>query len=109
MNELLDRYRWQFILSISLILGILLPFVVELVSLNPAWRFGLFLLVVNGFWSAWVGKLIKPLPYNGIWLFAWPVCFLIGNWLFYPKYSYIFALVYLGISYMVYGKESPVK
>ncbi|QEA32293.1 hypothetical protein [Secundilactobacillus malefermentans] len=105
MHNLLDKYRWQGLICIDLLLGIIFPFFIKWVGIDKAWRFGLIFIVINCLWSIVIGNIIKPLPHSWLWLFVWPLIYMVGNWLFYPKYAYLFAIVYLGASYIAYGRE----
>ncbi|HJA23380.1 MAG TPA: hypothetical protein H9958_04055 [Candidatus Limosilactobacillus intestinavium] len=96
------RENWH-IWAGSIVLGIVLTALcAKLPFVSRVTMMWLDLIVINGVFCLWLGKHInsKSKPWE---LFIFPVIYLIGGYLFTPRYMWYFALIYLGISYLTWS------
>lgn len=63
--------------------------------------FGSLLLVVYGGLAIWLGLRLRERWWP--MLFWFPLAFLLAAYLVFPKYLWLFALVYLGLSYLAWS------
>ncbi len=98
--QTLDKslFGWSIIIGIVLTaLGEYAPFIHRVTSVI------LLLILINGGYAIYSGIRITKQRLGWWKLFVFPVCYLIGAYLYLPKYTYYFALVYLGVAYLSYS------
>ncbi|MFC6288669.1 hypothetical protein [Levilactobacillus angrenensis] len=98
----LEKIGWRYWV-LAIIMGVGLPALATLVSVGPVWRFGLWLVLINGCLAIGVGRVIARKLQPGWWLLIWPVIYCVGAWWFLPRYTRYFAIVYVCLSYLAYG------
>lgn len=100
--KVLEKMGWPYWV-ISLIMGVIVPLVLTWLEINPVWRFGGLLVILNGALAIWLGRRIARRHQPGWWLLIWPVWYFIGAFGILPHYTRYFALVYLCLVYLAYG------
>lgn len=93
----LDKRLWLASILVGMVLTLVvdqLPFVTRVLMVE------LVLILVNGLFSIWTGKRIYRRAGKWYELFVFPVLYFITAYFFLPRYTYYFALVYLGLAYL---------
>ncbi|MCT1176734.1 hypothetical protein [Pediococcus pentosaceus] len=94
--------HWRYILFAFLI-GIVLPIILKLCH-TPSVMIVLWLLIVfNVLASYTFGNLIKSNGLHFIFLFVFPILYLMGAFIILPHYSYYFTIVYLCVELLSYN------
>lgn len=99
MKALRDKENWVIWLG-SIAFGLILTALcAKLPFVSRVTMMWLDLIIINGIFCIWLGRNLsnKSKPWE---LFIFPVLFLIGGYLFTPRYMWYFALIYLGVSYL---------
>lgn len=99
LSSKIDWRLWLFSLLVGIVATALLaklPFIRRTVLV------GLFLTVLYNLFAIWCGLHLKSQRW-GWALLVFPVAYLIGAYFFAPRYTWYFALVYLGISYLAWS------
>lgn len=104
----LERMGWRY-WGLGLVMGLIVPAVLAWISIGPVWRFGLFLVLINGGIAVATGRMIYQRTQPGWWLVIWPLCYLVGAYLLLPQYTWYFAVVYLCLAYLGYGLTQTKK
>ncbi|WP_225423482.1 hypothetical protein [Levilactobacillus suantsaii] len=87
----------------GVVVGVGLPALAMGLGLDPVWRFGGLLLILNGGVSIGLGHFVATRQRPWWLLLVFPVFYFIGASGFLPGYTRYFALVYLCLSYLAYG------
>ncbi|KRM12074.1 hypothetical protein ABTQ33_07225 [Paucilactobacillus suebicus] len=91
-------FGWSVLVGIVLTaIGAYLPFVHRVTSVV------LLMIIVNGGYSIYTGIRIAKKDLNWWELFLFPICYIIGAYIYLPHYTFYFTLVYLGIAYLSYS------
>ena len=108
MTEKFRKYNGQYWL-IALVVGVVLPWLLKLLSVSRFHQIVWLLFVADFILAAVVGWLIRRSARTGWLVWLLPVFCFVGLYLFFPPYVYYLALVDLGISYLAYGLTAPRK
>lgn len=71
--------------------------------MKKAFFVGWLLFTLNGFASLWLGYRLAQRAGHWWKLFVMPIVFFITAYHFAPKYTWYFALFYLGVSYLTWS------
>lgn len=99
LSSKIDLRLWLSSLLVGLVLTALvakLPFIRRTVLV------GLFLTLLYSVFAIWCGLHLKNHP-RAWQLLVFPVIYFVGAFFFAPRYTWYFALVYLGISYLAWS------
>lgn len=104
MKAFKSKIDWK-IWGASLLLGLLLTAsFAKLPFISRVTMMWLDLILINGGFCIWVGRYFQK--ERRAWcLLIFPVIYLIGAYLFTPRYMWYFALIYLGISYLAWSMK----
>lgn len=102
LNILALSAHWRYVLFAFLI-GVVLPIILKLCH-TPSVMIVLWLLIVFNVLASYAfGNLIKSNGLSFLFLFVFPVLFLIGAIIILPRYSYYFTIVYFCIELLSYN------
>jgi hypothetical protein len=99
------QIKWRYWVA-GVVLGVLLPFVLHITSAFHVFIDLWFLMIINTLAAIILGSLIKANRVHWALLWLFPIFFLLGVYLFLPRYAYYFVIVYLSTSYIAYGLTS---
>ena len=99
-SELSAHWRYIFF---AFIIGIALPIILKLCK-TPSFMIVLCLLIVINIFSSYAfGNLIKSNKLHFMFLFVFPLLYLVGAFIILPHYSYYFAIVYICVEILSYN------
>lgn len=101
--KLIKQFDW-ILLCWALGLGIVLSAIIEYAPfIHRASSVFVVLILVNGGYSIYQGVKTANAKLGRWRLFVFPIIYVIGVYLFLPRYTYYFGLVYLCVSYLSYA------
>ncbi|KRL27018.1 hypothetical protein FD27_GL000765 [Limosilactobacillus frumenti DSM 13145] len=93
----IDLKLWGF----SILFAVVIPLLAgKLHLVHRTWLVGLFLLIINTIVCVWVGHYLRSNQLRWWNIFVLPGLFLIMAFFFLPKYTWYFAIFYLGVIYL---------
>lgn len=99
MEQVREKIDWK-LWIISIVMGLIVtPAAVKLPFISRIILMSVFLVIINGGLSIWIGNYLSN-NRRGWSLFIFPVVYLVGAYFFAPHYTWYFAIIYLGVSYL---------